>query len=324
MFGLSACSLSAVVVVAACLTAAAPSADGVSEASAYSSGDVFLAVGGTSAVRQYNPRGTPIGRYVVSPKQPVDSVFDADGDLLISTFFGPIYRFDPQGRFAGVFADTTTDGLPGLPRSMIRDAAGHIFVGAQSRDINNEEANVVREYDSGGALIDHFTVQTTDHSVVSIDLSADQCTLHYTSYPSSILTYNVCTRTQEAPVTTSLPVFGDMSLREIPNSGGQFLVGGWGPAEALRRIGPDGTVLQSYPVKPDYTGDFKNVVLDPDGTSVWTTDNYYAYVYRLRIADGRQLRRWHVHTPLSGTGDEQLAGLAVFGERTAALAITGT
>src|SRR2546421_11475911 len=100
--------------------------------------------------------------------------------------------------------------------SISLNAAGDAIVGAA-------DTNVIREFDPTGTEINHWAVATEDRGTDWVDVSADQCTIHYTSEGTSVLTYNVCTSTQEAAVSTTLPGGAAYALREIPGTSGEIL-----------------------------------------------------------------------------------------------------
>lgn len=278
-------------------------------AAAYGLGDVFLSIAGRQVINEFTPAGAAKRRLDEHPSYYSDLAFDAAGDLLASDSEDQIVEFDPQGHFMRVFADTTADGLPGEPASITVDAAGHVFVGARSPDINTVAANVIREYDSAGNLVDHFTVQAAYPEVPFIDMSADQCTIHYTA-DRGVLAYNVCTRSQESPVSTSV---GGYAVREIPGTGGHMLLAA---EDRVLLLDASGAVVRTY--QPPYCG-CEQLSLDPDGTSFWTAESRQNRVYRIRSSDGRVLKKFNFHSPTSGSGDHVLWGLAVFGQRTAGL-----
>lgn len=268
----------------------------------YGQGDVFASVG-NGQVKEFTPSGTLVRTLDngQGSSYTTGSAFDAAGNLLVTTFGdGLISKFDPQGNSAGTFASTAADGFGGEVESISLDQNGNAFVGAA-------DTNVIREYDSGGTLINHWAVQLEDRGTDWVDLSGDQCTIHYTSEGTAVLSFNVCTATQNAPLTTTLPGSYAYELREIPGSGGQILVA---DSEMAVLIDGGGNVLRTYVPAGGASALFA-LNLDPDGASFWTADLTNGQIFRFRISDGTQLASFN------GQPQTSVAGLSVFGERTA-------
>jgi hypothetical protein len=126
-----------------------------------------------------------------------------------------------------------------------------------------------------------------------------------------VLRYDVCTGTQLADFATDLP--GPCFALRIRRNG-EVLV----TCEAnVVRLDEAGRQIGSTPASALGLGDtlLFAMNLDPDGTSFWTTGYTQDRVVRARIDDGAVLSTF----TFTGVGQHSNAGLAVFGEPTAAV-----
>lgn len=264
-------------------------------ATPYAVGDVFAGVG-NGQIMQFSPTGTLLNTLNGLPTtENTGMAFDAAGNLYGTGFQGQnISRYDNSGTFLGSFGS----GFNADPESIVRDAAGNFYVGQA------DGSRQVLKFDASGAPLGSFTVATEDRGSDWIDLAADQCTLYYTSEGVLVKRFDVCTNTQLADFAT-LPGGAAYALRIRPN--GEVLVAA---TSAVYRLDSTGATVQTYTLPG--TSLLFALNLDPDGTSFWTADIFRGDIFRVDIATGAVL------TTFNAPPNPSVAGLAVFGEITAA------
>ncbi|MFL6240118.1 MAG: hypothetical protein ACJ735_11570 [Actinomycetes bacterium] len=280
-------------VAAMAATAAVTVIASASSASAapYTTGDVFASVG-NGQVNEYSPTG--------ALQQTLDdtnggfttgSAFDAAGNFYVTNFnAGTVSKFDAAGALvSAAWASGFTS-----PESIIVDNAGNFYVGDASQAI-------ITKLDPSGAVLTTYPVTTEDRGTDWIDLQADQCTIRYTSEGQTVFQYNVCTSTQLAPLTTTLPGSAAYALRNL-SDGGALVA----DSEFAVRLDSSGAVIQTYTPTTVGGGVFA-LNLDPNGTSFWTGDYANGQVSEFDIASAAQQQDW-------STGSAALFGLSVKGE----------
>lgn len=260
---------------------------------AFNVGDVFAAVG-NGRVKHFSPTGTLIETLDDTTGSQFDAgmCFDASGNLYVTNFStSSISKFNNTG--ALVAANYIT-GIATSPESCVFDTAGNMYVGTA-------DAPKQYKYSSTGAPIASFTVTPDARGSDWIDLSADQCTMFYTSEGTMIKRFNVCTNTQLTDFATGLP--GPMyAFRILP--GGGLLVAA---TSQVQMLNSSGTSTGTYTA----TGGTTLFALnrDPNGTQFWTGDLFNGNVYRFNISPTS------TQAPLFNAGIlTALGGLAVFGE----------
>ena len=122
-----------------------------------------------------------------------------------------------------------------------------------------------------------FRATVENQGADQIELSADQCTLFYTSESPSILRYNVCTGQQ-------LPTFANNLMRaltlRILADGGVLVTN----EKDIIRLDASGQKLTTYAVPGEQCWD--GLTLDPDRTSFWAADFCTSNIYKFDIATG--------------------------------------
>jgi hypothetical protein len=217
--------------------------------------------------------------------------FNASKDLFVTNFDSDtISEFDSGGNLL----NATFATAPTTAESCAVDIHNNMFVGGPG-------AAAIYEFNSTGTLINTFSVTGGSGTGGTdwVDLEIDNCTILYTGEGSEILSYNVCTSTQNPDFATGLP--GPCyELRLRPN--GDVIVACASEAESLDS---SGNVLQTYPV----TGSVQLFAmnLDPDDTTFWTGDIQTGEVSRVDIATGNVL------TQFNSSPSSQLAGLSIVG-----------
>jgi streptogramin lyase len=265
-------------------------------------GDVLVAVG-SGTVNRYSPSGTFIEALNTTSGSAFETGMCSDtaGNVYVTNFTAN--SMTKLNNLGGVLQHPFGSGFNARPESCVVDAASNIYVGQA-----DGSADVLKFSPSGTSLAS-FSPATQARGTDWIELAADQCTLFYTSEGTLIKRFNVCTNTQLADFAT-LPTSPSFALRIRSN--GEVLVAA---TSAVHRLSAAGTVLQSYPQStcPGSSGQLFAMNLDPDGTTFWTTAlGGSGIVCRINIATRALVSSF-------STGLATNAGLAIFGEFTAAL-----
>lgn len=279
-------------------------------ASPYTVGDVFAGVGG-GAIKEFSPTGTLI-QTLSAPASTEDSgmTFDLAGNLYATQFtVARVVKFDNAGNFLGTFGG----GYSGGPESIVRDFVGNFYVGQA------DGTHQVLKFDAAGNPLGSFSPAIDQRGTDWVDLAADQCTLFYTSEGKLIKRFNVCTNTQLADFAT-LPIDGvnpginpsgsvAYALRILPDQ--TVLVAA---SKQVFHLDTAGNVIQTYPNSTfSGSGVLFALNLDADLQSFWTADLNTGQVFRVNIGTGALITSFN-----AGPLNPSLAGLAVFGEVTAA------
>jgi PKD repeat protein len=205
--------------------------------------------------------------------------FDRFGTLYAMDFTaGNVSKFDILGTPLGTFGS----GYDCQPESIVFDGAGNVYVGQQGC------SRTILKFSPNGQLLAQFRVTVENQGADQIELSADQCTLFYTSEGPSILRYNVCTGQQ-------LPVFANnlsraLTLRILADGG--VLVTN---EKDIVRLDASGQKVMTYTVPGEQCWD--GLALDPDRASFWAADFCTSNIYKLDIATGRQLAKFNPGAP---------------------------
>jgi hypothetical protein len=234
-------------------------------------GDVLASVG-NGEIDNYSPSGAlnDTLNNGTNAHFTTGGCFDTSGDFFVANFdSNSLSEFGPDGSLLN--STWATD--PSNPESCTVDVHNDVFVGGPG-------APIIYEYNSSGTLINSFNVQGGSGTGGTdwVDLEADECTLLYTGQGSEILSYNVCTQTQNPDFATGLPqpCFG---LRIRPN--GDVMVA---CASKVIRLNAAGIQKQSYTI-PGASQLF-SMNLDPDNSTFWTGDDTNGEVFRVSIASG--------------------------------------
>lgn len=238
-------------------------------------GDVLIGV--TGGVQWRHADGSLVATLPVEPGQYTTGMaFDGAGNLFATGFLTDrIDRIAPDGAGLGPFGS----GFNKNPESIVFDAAGNAYVGQS--DGNHR----VLKFDAAGTLVDSYPVAIESRGSDWIELAADQRTLYYTSEGHTIKRYDLVARKQLPDFATGLPGDESFQLQLLPDGGVLLADDHW-----IFRFGADGKIAQTYGYSP--ASQWFNLVLDPDGTSFWTSDQGNGEVARFDIATGRELRRF--------------------------------
>lgn len=217
--------------------------------------------------------------------------FDSEGILYTTDFTaGNLTKFGADGDLIGNFGS----GYDCQPESTTIDRDGNVYVGLAGCKKN------VLKFDSSGALKASYAVAIEDQGADWIDLSADQCTLFYTSEGSRVLRYNVCGNRQ-------LPDFSSgfhkaLAIRLLPDGG--VLVA---DNIDIHRTDATGIITKTY----DATGADCLVALslDPDGQSFWSSDACTSQVYHFDLTTGNVIETIKANSP-----PNSIFGIAIGGQ----------
>lgn len=276
----------------------------------------FVLVGKSTSslgIRRYSSGGTYIDTWNTLQTafgQPNTGMcFAPDGSVLATRFAqaigGPIL-FSRNGAYRAVGFGAGSGVQFNSHESCVYDAAGNVYVGQAGFNDQVPDAQVpVLKFAPSGALLDSFVLPTGARGTDWIELSANQCTLYYTSEDTTVRRYNVCTRSALPDFASGLSAPYCYALRLRPN--GELMVA---CQEAVHRLSPQGTNLRTYTRQSigetDASGLFA-LNLDPDGTSFWTAGLNSGNVFRVDIESGAVLGSFN-----SGAGG--VGGLAVYDE----------
>ncbi len=195
-----------------------------------------------------------------------------------------------------------------LGSDMMIDSSGNVYIG--EADGNRD----IKKFNAAGTLLFNFNVATESRGSDWIDLAADQTTMYYTSEGYIIKRFDVSTNTQLTDFAT-LPERPSYALRIL--SGGGVLVAS---SQHCYRLDSTGALVQTYAKPVGETSFLFALNLDPDGTSFWTAGYSSGNVYKIDIATGTVMLT--INTKLDGPVNT-LAGLTVYGEKTALGSISG-
>jgi hypothetical protein len=264
----------------------------------YVVGDVFAGVGG-GQINEY----TPAGVFVQTLDTTSGSVEEigmcfADATNLYTANFtaGTMTKFDNAGN---VVTHPWGGPFSVHPESCIVDASGNIFTGEV------DGANNIRKFNPAGTQLAFWAPTIGSRGADWIDLSADQCTILYTSEDSIVRSYNTCTSTQNPDFASGLaaPCYA-LRIR----SNGDVMVT---CESTVYRLNSSGAVLQTYTPTPSSLLFAMN--LDPDGTSFWTADYFTGRIWHIDIATGAGTAAPVFTAP---PNVRTTAGLAIYGEPT--------
>jgi len=266
------------------------SATQVVTASSFPQG-VFIGVGGGKVMR-FAPDGTVLKTLDTTLGGTIaDMGFDKAGNLYTVDFTAAnISKFNlTSGTLTGTFGN----GYDCQPETMVFDGAGNVYVGQQGC------ALTILKFDPNGNFLTSYQVATEQQGSDDLALSADQCTMLYTSEGTSILRYDVCQKKQLAPFATGLNKA--LQLKVLPDGG--VLVA---DLTDIIRLNSGGQRVTTYTVPNQNC--LYGIALDQDGTTFWADDYCSSNVDHIDINSGKVLSTFNTGTP-SGT----VFGLAIAG-----------
>ena len=248
----------------------------------YSQGDLFAATASNTVI-EYTPLGKIVQTLSTGSSYEMGMCFDSQENLYVTNFGGySMSKFDSQGN---LLSSNYVGPFSGSPESCAFMANGNMIVG-------QVDSGELYEFSPTGSLIKTFFPQTQNLGIDWISLASDGYTLYYTSEGSSVLRYNICTRTQEADFVTGLP--GPCYANQIAGNGDFFVA----CASEVADLTPSGSLRRTYSV-PDTSFLFA-FTLDPSGTSFWTADYNTGEIVEIDIANGSVLSSFSAGQSIQG------------------------
>ena len=264
---------------------------------AFTVGDVFAGVG-TGKIKRFSNAGVLLQTLDTGTacSEDLGMAFDTSGNLYATAAFGcspgTVSKFDVNGTLIGPFGS----GYSASTESITLDAAQNVFVGQP------DGTRAIRKFSSAGTFLTEYTPTVGPRGTDWIDMSADQCTIFYTSEGPAIRRFNTCTATQGTDFCSAC---GSQLVGMRIRSNGEVLAADF--SGQVRRYNSSGTQIQSYTTTG--LGNPFAVNLDPDGLSFWTGDYFTGQVFRINLATGAVITQFD-----AGKLGCCLSGLAVFGE----------
>jgi len=244
---------------------------------------VFIGVGG-GKIMQFATNGTVLKTLDTTVGGTIaDMAFDKAGNLYSVDFTAAkVSKFNlTSGTLSGTFGS----GYDCQPETMVFDGAGNVYVGQQGC------AQTILKFDPNGNFLTSYQVATEEQGSDDLALSADQCTMLYTSEGPSILRYDVCQKKQLAPFATGLNK--TLELKILPDGG--VLVA---DLTDIVRLNSSGQRVTTYTVPNQNC--LYGIALDQDGTTFWADDYCSSNVDHIDINSGKVLSTFNTGTP-SGT-----------------------
>ena len=240
-------------------------------AQTFQTGDVFVSIA-NGQVNWYRPTGASLSLVKTlntgAGGFTTGMAFDSARRLYVTNFStGQIFRFDTNGTFLGQFARDL-----GNPESLAFDAAGNLYVARAN-------AGQVTKLNAEGHPLVTYTLPVENlESSLMIALSANQCTLFYTSGGLRVKRFNVCTNTPAADFAV-LPT-GPAAFVAL-GANAELLAAA---TAVLARVNAAGSTVQFY----DNAGEnsWFALSLDPVGSSFWAGDFTTGNIYRFGIETG--------------------------------------
>ena len=288
--------------------------------SAFEHGEVFAGLKG-GKISRLTPEGQlrrPINDH--SGAQHTGMCFDLEGNLYVTKFDRQtMSKHGPDGRII----DRSWGGrFSRNPESCVVDGDGNVYTG----EVFGE--NRIRKFDPSGRLLASYRPKVADKGVDWIELAADQCTMFYTSESNAVMRYDVCRDHQLPDFARGLGHRACFALRLREN--GELLVA---CTSKVYRLSPGGEVIGSFTIPNEVLFAMN---LDPDGEHFWTGGLSSGNIYKVHIDSGRGTEGPVFHAEGQRTRDSgsllgllhnaidnvSMGGLAVYGERTAAVVET--
>jgi Bacterial Ig domain len=262
--------------------------NGGDAAETFARGDVVVSLE-TGPVQWRHPDGT-LNRVLggTIPGTGEGLAFDAAGNLHVTRWCidpsctstgNTVEQFDVHGRPRGPFGS----GYDCSPHAIVFDQQGTAYVGQAG---------------CTGAILKLVPGEPPTALAAApeaqgsfwVDLAADGCTIHYTSWGPNVKRYDGCADVQRPDFNVApLPGGETQDLRVLPN-GGLLVSSG----DVIARLDASGALVQTYAVPG--VEFWAGLALVGDGT-FWAGSYESSTVHRFDIATGNVLSSFHTGTP---------------------------
>jgi hypothetical protein len=277
-------------------------------ATTWNNGDVFAAVSNGS-YKVYDNNG--VFKQTISDGRggfTTGCAFNPTGTRLYTTNFSQnlVEAYDNNDPHAILQTINTTGSGTASNESVVFAADGSFYVGHAGGN------HKLTHYDAAGNSLMEYSPAIERIGTDWVDLSSDQQTIFYTSEGAHVKRFDVATNTQLTDFNpTALTGGSAFALRLLPpgNSTGGLLVA---DLSNIVRLNGAGAVMQTYGVSGE--GSWFALNLDPNGTSFWSGNISTGNFYRFNINTGTKELG-----PINAAGGDQLFGLCLKGELTAAV-----
>ncbi len=262
----------------------------------FQKGDIVAGIG-SGQYKVFDPSGTLLTTLNTTSGANEDTggaFSPTTGNLFVTNFSQQsVSEFNSNGNLVTAKFGS---GFNADPESITFNKAGNVFVGQA------DGSHQVLEFDQTGKLLNTFSPTPQDRGTDWIDLATDGKTLFYTSEGSSILRYDISTKTQLSNFADNLPGSNAFALRILPN--GDILVADTSVAVLF---GTDGKVIRTYTAPGASTLFALNIL--PDGKSFLTGNlDGTGEIFQFNIATGA------LEKTIFPSPNVDLAGLIVYGE----------
>ncbi|MGE0242598.1 MAG: Ig-like domain-containing protein [Nitrososphaeraceae archaeon] len=241
---------------------------------------------------------------------------DLQGNVYIPEYNGGIVsKFDNAGNLIGQFGDKINDYecresnvnnqiiCDFWPTAITFDRNGNAYIGGEvfATDQSRDEVDDIKKFDSSGNLVQKYDVDVLSSGIFGLELGADQCTLHYSSWEGAnivdpnrdiIKRYDVCENRQ---LTDFANIFQDPLYDELRFSHQPILDfklmpdGGMIVAHnaLIHHLDNSGKIVKTYDFAKG-VGNWIAVALDTDGKSFWAAAQLH--LYKVDIESGEVLQ----------------------------------
>lgn len=171
------------------------------------------------------------------------------------------------------------------PHTIVFDVAGSAYVGQAGC------RQTILKFVPSEIWPTEFAVAPDNQGVFWMDLSADGCTMFYTSFGPNVKQFDVCTGIQLPDFNAAaLPGSIAQDVRVLPD-GGVLVSSG----QVIARLDASGVLIQTYQVPGEPTL-WAGLDLVGDGT-FWAGNYYSSNVYKFDLLSGAVLARFNTGTP---------------------------
>jgi outer membrane protein assembly factor BamB len=171
------------------------------------------------------------------------------------------------------------------PHTIVFDVAGSAYVGQAGC------RQTILKFVPGEIWPTELAVAPDNQGVFWMDLSADGCTMFYTSFGPNVKQFDVCTGIQLTDFNVAaLPGGIAQDVRVLPD-GGVLVSSG----QVIARLDASGVLIRTYEV-PGEGALWAGLDLGGDGT-FWAGNYFTSNVYRFDLAAGTVLTGFNTGTP---------------------------